>query len=79
MASAKIRKKVLRGVVISNKMEGTVVVRVFSTFRHPVYQKVLKSRRSYYAHCPQGALDVGQGVCIRETRPLSKLKRWVVI
>ena len=62
-------------------MEKTVVVRVESTLRHPQYGKVITRAKKYYAHNdnPEKPLKDGDEVVIRETRPLSKLKRWRVV
>lgn len=68
-----------KGIVVSNKMENTVVVRVDRTCRHPRYGKVITRGKKYYAHDESNALKEGQEVEIIETRPLSKLKRWRVV
>lgn len=73
------QRKIRIGTVISNRMEKTVVVKVERVFRHPIYSKVVKSFKKYYAHNPFGDLEEGTKVSIIETRPLSKLKRWRVI
>lgn len=74
------RRAVKRGIVVSNKMQKTVVVRVDRTFRHPQYGKVVTRGKKFYAHHESSApLAEGAEVTIMETRPLSKLKRWVVI
>jgi small subunit ribosomal protein S17 len=75
--SSRRRERV--GVVVSDKMRKTVVVRVERAYRHPVYEKVVRRSRKYYAHDENGAAHVGDTVRIRETRPLSKLKRWEVV
>ncbi len=67
------------GVVISNKMDKTVTVRVTRKMRHPKYGKVFERSNKFYAHDETDALEVGQKVRIMETRPLSKLKRWRVV
>lgn len=72
------RRKVKKGTVVSNKMDKTVVVKVERTFRHPEYQKVITRAKKYYAHNDSKELNVGDTVTIVETRPLSKLKRWIV-
>lgn len=71
-------RKIQSGVVISNKMEKTVVVKVERTFRHPVYGKVVTRSKKFYAH-NDAPLNIGDEVKIVETRPLSKLKRWRVV
>ncbi len=72
------KRKVREGVVRSNKMQKTVSVVVSRTVRHPV-GKIIKRKKTYYAHFEGPQLEVGQAVRIEETRPLSKLKRWRVI
>lgn len=72
-------RKLKKGIVVSNKMQKTVVVEVERTFRHPRYAKVIVRSKKYYAHDDSGALKVGDEVYIMETRPLSKLKRWRVV
>ncbi len=67
------------GVVISNKMDKTVAVRVTKKMRHPKYGKVIELSKKFYAHDETDALELGQTVRIMETRPLSKLKRWRVV
>jgi len=71
-------KKVKEGVVVSNKMQKTVTVRVERIIMHPQYRKVIKQSRKYYAHNEDKDIQVGQRVLIEETRPISKLKRWIV-
>ena len=73
------RRKVNVGVVMSNKMDKTVTVKVSHKLRHPKYEKVIERSKKYYAHDETNALVVGQKVRIMETRPLSKLKRWRVV
>ena len=72
------RRKTKIGVVVSSKMEKTVVVRVERVYSHPQYAKVVRDSSKYYAH---NELDVKEGetVRIQETRPLSKTKRWRVV
>lgn len=69
--------RIKEGVVVSNKMQKTVVVNVDTRFAHPKYKKIITRGKKYYAHVAQ-ELAVGQKVKIIETRPLSKLKRWRV-
>lgn len=71
-------RKTKIGVVVSSKMDKTVVVRVERVCQHPRYAKVVKDSKKYYAHDDMG-LSEGDKVKIQETRPLSKLKRWRVI
>lgn len=74
-------RKTRSGVIVSNKMDKTVVVRVERTFRHPLYGKVLKGSKKYYAHHDgkAGSLNVGDAVVIEECRPMSRLKRWRLV
>ena len=67
------------GVVISNKMDKTVVVKVSRKMRHGKYSKVIERTKKYYAHDDSDAIEIGQRVRMVETRPLSKLKRWRVV
>lgn len=75
------RKEITRntkeGVVVGNKMDKTVTVRVDRTIRHPKYHKVIVRGKKYYVHVDE-KIDLGTKVRIVETRPLSKLKRWRV-
>jgi small subunit ribosomal protein S17 len=72
-------KRVLRGEVVSNKQAKTVVVRVERRFTHPQMKKTVRSSKKYYAHDENSEYAVGDFVQIEEHRPLSKLKRWIVI
>lgn len=76
---APTRRRERTGVVVSDKMRKTVVVRVERVYRHPVYEKVVRRSRKLYAHDENGTAHLGDTVRIRETRPLSKLKRWEVV
>ena len=67
------------GVVVSNKMNKTVVVRVENLVQHPGYQKYIKRTSKFLAHNEANNLNVGDRVVIEETRPLSKRKRWNVL
>lgn len=66
------------GVVVSDKMDKTVVVAVESRVLHPTYQKYVKRTSKFLAHCEANDCKVGDKVVIEETRPLSKRKRWNV-
>ncbi|HBX71014.1 MAG TPA: 30S ribosomal protein S17 [Chloroflexi bacterium] len=67
----------LTGVVVSNKMQKTVVVEVSSTYRHRLYKKVVSSNKRYMAH-DELDCQLGDKVVIVESQPLSKNKRWMV-
>jgi len=71
-------RKQLTGMVVSDKMEKTVVVEVETRKRHPIYHKVIKKRKKFKAHNEVGA-KTGDVVKIEETRPMSKTKRWKVL
>ena len=64
------------GNVVSTKMQKTIVVEVEMRKAHPKYKRVIKSSKKFYAHDEENSARVGDVVRIRETRPLSKLKRW---
>jgi len=64
------------GQVVSTKMQKTIVVEIEMRKAHPKYRRVMKSNKKFYAHDEQNSARVGDMVRIRETRPLSKLKRW---
>jgi small subunit ribosomal protein S17 len=66
----------MTGVVTSAKMQKTIVVKVTRTVQHPVYQRVVRRAKKYYAHDETGEARVGDTVRIVASRPLSKLKRW---
>ncbi len=72
------RRKVREGDVISDKMDKTVVVNVVSRKKHPIYEKIISVKKSYYAHDEENSCKTGDRVKIMETRPLSKTKRWRV-
>jgi small subunit ribosomal protein S17 len=64
------------GQVVSTKMQKTIVVEVEMRKAHPKYKRVMRLSKKFYAHDEQNTARVGDMVRIRETRPLSKLKRW---
>jgi len=72
-------RKVMEGVVVSDKMAKTVVVSVIKTSRHRLYNKVLRRSSKYMAHDEEGSCKEGDLVRIEECRPMSRLKRWRVI
>ena len=72
-------RKVRKGVVVSNKMNKTVVVRVSRSVAHKKYGKVISRSSKCYAHNELDGVNEGDEVMIMETRPLSKLKRWRVL
>jgi small subunit ribosomal protein S17 len=73
------RRKTRDGVVVSDRGDKTVVVRVDRQFSHPLYGKQVKRSAKYHAHDETNEYQSGDRVRIAETRPLSKLKRWRVV
>jgi len=71
--------KILKGVVVSDKMDKTVVVLVNSFVKHPKYKKYMKMSKKYKAHDPEKKYKVGDKITIEETRPISKDKHFKVM
>ena len=71
-------RKIREGVVVSDKMDKTVVVEVEDRVKHPKYAKVIRRTKKYKAHDGENACGVGDRVRLMETRPLSATKRWRV-
>ena len=72
-------KRVLQGVVVSDKQDKTVVVKVERRFTHPVMKKTVRKTKNYHAHDENNTAKVGDTVLIEESRPMSKLKTWVLV
>lgn len=72
------RKRSMVGRVVSDKMDKTVVVEVERLHRHPLYKKAMRVKKRFKAHDGTNACQVGDMVRIKESRPLSREKRWVV-
>jgi small subunit ribosomal protein S17 len=72
-------KRVLQGVVVSDKNTKTVVVNVERRFTHPVMKKTVRRSKNYHVHDEKGEFKAGDIVRIRECKPVSKLKRWEVV
>lgn len=72
-------KRILQGVVVSDKQEKTVVVKVERRFMHPLYKKFIKRSKKYAAHDENNQYTVGETVRIVETKPISKNKTWEVL
>lgn len=79
MDDVRSNRKILKGKVISDKMQKTAVVEVERKYRHPVYKKVVRDQTRYKADNPDNKARVDDFVEIMETRPLSKDKRWRII
>jgi small subunit ribosomal protein S17 len=71
-------KRMLQGIVVSDKQNKTVVVRVERRFTHPVLKKTVRRSKKYYAHDEANEYSTGDVVWIEEHKPISKLKRWAV-
>jgi len=78
-SSARARRKVREGLVVSDKMDKTVVVEVEDRVKHPLYGKVLRRTSKLKAHDEQNSCGIGDRVLLMETRPLSATKRWRVV
>jgi small subunit ribosomal protein S17 len=74
-----VPKRMLQGIVVSDKQAKTRVVRVERRFTHPVLKKTVRRTKKYYAHDENNEYSVGDVVWISEHRPISKLKRWTVV
>ena len=72
-------KKVLQGTVISDKQDKTITVLVERKIKHPMLKKIIKSSKKYSAHDEENKFKSGDKVKIMESKPISKLKRWVAI
>jgi small subunit ribosomal protein S17 len=72
-------KRILQGVVVSDAMDKTVVVRVERRVMHPVYKKFIRRSKKYSAHDETNTVKVGDVVRIQECRPISKNKSWTVV
>ncbi len=72
-------KRVLTGVIVSDKGEKTVVVNVERKVKHPLYGKIIRRSKKYHAHDEANVFKLGQTVRIEECAPISKLKTWKVI
>jgi small subunit ribosomal protein S17 len=66
------------GIIVSNKMQKTVVVKVESRYPHPIYSKTMIKTQKYLAHDKLDECNIGDKVLVQESRPLSKRKRWIV-
>jgi len=72
-------KRILQGVVVSDKSDKTVVVKVERRYSHPLLQKTVRQSKKYKAHDEKNQFKIGDVVSIREARPISKDKCWVVV
>lgn len=72
-------RRVLQGIVVSNKADKTITVKVETNVMHPVYRKYIKRHKKYAAHDPNNQCQIGQTVRIQECAPVSKTKTWVLV
>ena len=72
-------RKTRVGMVVSDKMDNTIVVAIQDNFKHPMYGKVMKRTLKVHAHDENNECGIGDRVTIMETRPLSKTKRWRLV
>ena len=72
-------KRILQGVVTSNKADKTVTVNVERQVKHPIYKKIIKKSKKYAAHDEENKLNIGDTVKIIECPPISRRKRWKVL
>ena len=79
MTEARALRKTRVGMVVSNKMDKTIVVAIEDNVKHPVYGKIIKRTLKVHAHDENNECGVGDRIEIMETRPLSKTKRWRLV
>ena len=79
MAETRNLRKTRVGIVVSNKMDKTVVVAIQDNVKHPVYGKIVKHTAKLHAHDEKNECAIGDRVEVMETRPLSKTKRWRLV
>jgi small subunit ribosomal protein S17 len=79
VSSERNARKIREGLVVSDKMDKTVVVAVEDRFKHPLYGKVVRRTSKLKAHDEQNSCGIGDRVLLMETKPLSATKRWRVV
>jgi len=72
-------KRILQGVVVSDKQDKTIVVKVERRFTHPLLKKTVRKTKNYHAHDENNQAKVGDAVRIEEAKPISRLKTWVLV
>ncbi|KQC07008.1 MAG: 30S ribosomal protein S17 [Candidatus Cloacimonas sp. SDB] len=72
------RKLIKQGVVVSDKMDKTIVVKVERQFKHPLYKKIVRRHKKFKAHDENNECKMGDIVLIQESKPISKYKKWVL-
>ena len=79
MTQERALRKTRVGMVVSNKMDKTIVVAIEDNVKHPIYGKIIKRTLKFHAHDANNECSIGDRVEIMETRPLSKTKRWRLV
>ena len=79
VADARNARKVREGIVVSNKMNKTIVISIVERVRHPKYAKFVSRTKKLYAHDEKNDAQIGDRVRVMETRPMSKQKRWRLV
>ena len=72
-------KRVLSGVVVSSKSDKTITVNVTRRVKHKLYKKIIRQTKKYHAHDENNEFSIGDTVSIIESKPISKLKKWIVL
>ena len=72
-------KRILKGKVVACNNNKTIVVEVIRTVQHKLYKKIIKRNKKFHAHDENNNCSVGENVSIQESRPISKLKRWIIL
>ena len=75
MANRKVTKT---GIVVSDKMDKTIVVKVERQYKHPLYKKIVRKHKKFKAHDEKNECNIGDMVLIQESRPISRDKRWIL-
>lgn len=75
----KTNPRQLQGIVVSNKMEQTIVLKVARTVAHKMYGKMIRKTTKVHAHDPENSCSIGDLVIVRETKPISKTKTWKLV
>ena len=72
-------KRMLSGVVVSSNSDKTIIVNVTRRIKHKLYKKIIRQTKKYHAHDEKNEYNIGDVVSIMESKPISKLKKWVVV
>ena len=74
-----VPKRILSGVVVSSNSNKTIIVDVTRRIKHKLYKKIIRQTKKYHAHDEKNEFNIGDTVSIIESKPISKLKKWMVI